>query len=259
MGWKWWFGQIFRIFWNSHHMIITIIRSKNHFSKFIFRQKFILLIFGQFSERNWKGPFLKADTINIGWRHNYYGSKFFVVQNRKPNFDHQKRLETSQKHHFLTRNYNFWAFSALLIKVLMKKWVYRISRWWIFAKIIKNVLTEFRMTLIANSEVVCFRVISNNLKLKSPRKSPRNFSKFSNKIKEIIPFSKLQFSVKIRFTIEFLVKVSNFNSKSVIFTKNLSFKYEIGSIYPKSAILIKIGHDFISKFSFDFWPNFSDR
>ena len=120
-------------FWNSHHMIITIIRSKNHFSKFIFRQKFILLIFGQFSERNLKGPFLKADTINIGWRHNYYGSKFFVVQNRKPNFDHQKRLETSRKYHFLTRNYNFWAFSALLIKFLMKKWVSRISRWWIFA------------------------------------------------------------------------------------------------------------------------------
>ena len=158
---------------------------------------FILIIY--LSGEPWEH--LKADTITIGWRHNYYGSKFFVVQNRKPNFDHQKRLETFQKHHFWLEITIFELFSTLLIKFLMKKWVSRISRWWIFAKIIKNVLTEFRMTLIANSEVVCFRVISNNLKLKSPRK---DFSKFSNKIKEIIRFSKLQFSVKIRFIIEIL-------------------------------------------------------
>jgi hypothetical protein len=33
-----------------------------------------------------------------------------VVQNRKPNFDHQKRLETTRKHHFSSRNYNFELF-----------------------------------------------------------------------------------------------------------------------------------------------------
>ena len=110
MGWKWWFGQFFENFRNSHHMIITIIRSKNHFSKFIFRQKFLTNFRAIFGEKIKKGPFLKADTITIGWRHNYYGSKFFVVQNRKPNFDHQKRLETTRKHHFSTRNYNFELF-----------------------------------------------------------------------------------------------------------------------------------------------------
>ena len=89
-------------------------------------------------------------------------------------------------------------------------------------------LTEFRMTLIANSEVVCFRVISNNLRLKSTRKDI--FFQIFDQNQRDYPF--------------FENTIFGLITKLAIRTKNRSFKVEIGHLryffFQKLPFLISI-------------------
>ena len=84
------------------------------------------------------------------------------------------------------------------------------------------------MTLIANSEVVCFRVISNNLRLKSTRKDI--FFQIFDQNQRDYPF--------------FENTIFGLITKLAIRTKNRSFKVEIGHLryffFQKLPFLISI-------------------
>ena len=86
------------------------------------------------------------------------------------------------------------------------------------------------MTLIANIEVVCFRVISNNRKLKLSRKL--FFSKFRPKSKRLSLFQNKNFRSNNDSSLIFFYEIVHLNPNLAIFTQNRPF-------HPKSVILIE--------------------